>query len=140
MKVYDASNQIVGRLSSHIAKELLKGENIFVVNVEKSVLAGNPKKKKEFYLQRIHRGDPIHGPFFPKQPDEIFRRAVRGMLPWDKNKGREAFRRLKVFIGVPEDFKGKSMEKLKSADAEKLRTKYMSLEELSLYLGAKKRW
>jgi large subunit ribosomal protein L13 len=140
MKIYDASNQILGRLASRIAKDLLNGEKVYVVNAEKAVLSGNPKKKKEFYLERIRRGDPIKGPFFPRYPDAIFRRTVRGMIPWHKPKGREAYKRLKVFIGVPEELKNKTMKKFKDADASKLKTKYITLGELSVILGAKKRW
>src|SRR3989344_866259 len=111
MKVYDAENQILGRLSAVIARQLLKGEKGFVINCEKAVFSGNPKYTTSKYLQRVRRGDPKHGPFFPKTPDGIFRRAVRGMLPWKKSKGKDAFRNLKVFIGFPEEFKGKSLEK-----------------------------
>ncbi|MDI6807049.1 MAG: 50S ribosomal protein L13 [Candidatus Aenigmarchaeota archaeon] len=140
MIVYDAENQILGRISSVIAKQLLKGEKVFVVNCEKAVIAGNPKFIKSKYLQKIHRGDPKHGPFFPKTPDGIFRRTVRGMLPWDRAKGRKAFKNLKVFIGIPEELKNKKIEKIEDADASKLECRYMSLGELSLALGAKRRW
>ena len=71
MIVYDAENQILGRMSSVIAKQLLKGETVFVVNAEKAVLAGSPRFKKEKYMQKYKRGDTFHGPFFPKQPDRI---------------------------------------------------------------------
>jgi len=142
MKIYDASNKILGRLCSIIAKELLKGEEVVVVNCEKAILAGNPKSRIEQYLQRIHTGDPLKGPFFPRYPDEIFRRAIRGMLPWKKEKGRKAFKRLKVFIGLPKEYEGKKFEeiKIKGIDKSKLKCKYITLEELSLAIGAKKRW
>jgi len=140
MITYDAENQILGRLSAIIAKQLLKGEKVFVVNCEKSVIAGNPKYTMKHYLQKIQRGGPKHGPFFPKQPDGIFRRAIRGMLPWHKPKGRKAFKNLKVFISVPEKEKDKKFEKVKGADASKLKCKYISLGELSIALGAKRKW
>jgi len=140
MKIYNAENQILGRLSTIIAKQLLKGEKVFVVNCEKSVISGNPKYTMEQYLQKIQRGDVKHGPFFPKQPDGIFRRTVRGMLPWHRPKGRKAFKNLKVFISIPEKLKDKKFEKDKRADASKLKCKYISLGELSIALGAKRRW
>lgn len=140
MKIYDAENQILGRMASIIAKELLKGEKIVIVNCEKAVLAGNAKWKKEFYAHRFERGDPIHGPFFPRQPEGIFRRTVRGMLPWDRTRGRNAYRNLKVFVGMPEELKNAAKEKLKVADAEKLTTKYTTLGEIAGMIGAKKRW
>lgn len=140
MKVYDAENQILGRMASVIAKELLGGEKIVVVNCEKSVLSGGAKWKKEFYAHRFERGDPNHGPFFPRQPEGIFRRTIRGMLPWDKTRGRNAYRNLRVFVGVPDDVSKESIQKIKAADAEKLTNKYTTLGEISNLIGAKKRW
>lgn len=140
MIIYDAEDQILGRLSSVIAKKLLNGEKIFVVNAEKAVIAGRPRYTLEKYLKKVKRGDPFHGPFFPKQPDRIFRRTVRGMLPWDRTRGRNAYRNLKVFIGLPEEFKGKNLEKTELADVKKLKCRYINLEEISIALGAKKRW
>jgi large subunit ribosomal protein L13 len=140
MIVYDADKQILGRLCSTVAKQLLKGEKVIVVNAEKAVLSGGPKSKKEFYLKKYHRGDVFKGPFFPKQPDLIFRRTVRGMLPWDRAKGRNAYKNLKVFIGLPEEFKNKKLERIEGADASKLKRKYTSLGDISIAMGAKKRW
>ncbi len=140
MIIYNAEDQILGRLSSVIAKQLLKGEKVFVVNVEKAVLSGNEKMKIEEYKQKRERGDPIHGPFFPKEPDGIFLRTVRGMIPWDRSRGREAFKNLKVFIGMPEEFKDKKMEKIENADASKLKVKYTYLGEIATALGSKKKW
>ncbi|MBI2542699.1 MAG: 50S ribosomal protein L13 [Candidatus Aenigmarchaeota archaeon] len=140
MKIYDAENQIMGRLSTVVAKNLLNGENVIVVNSEKAVLSGNPKMKKGEYDTRVKRGDPFKGPFFPKYPADIFRRTVRGMLPWNHAKGRNAFRKLKVFIGVPEEYEKMQKEKVQFADAVKLKTTYITLGELSTGIGAKKRW
>jgi len=138
--VYNAENQILGRLSSVVAKELLKGEKVFVVNCEKIAIVGNPKYTQQKYLEKIWRGDVIHGPFFPKTPDGIFRRTVRGMLPWHKPKGRDAYKNLRAFVGLPEEFKNKELKKIERADALKLKTKYMSLSDVSLAIGGKKRW
>jgi len=140
MKIYDAENQILGRLCSRIAKQLLKGEKIIVVNAEKAVISGKSEMIIEKYKKRREIGSPKHGPFVSRYPDEIFRRAVRGMLPWHKPKGRKAFKNLKVFIGIPEDLKKEKFEKIEEADASKLKTKHITLEEISLALGAKKRW
>lgn len=140
MIIYDAENQILGRMCSVIAKQLLNGEKIVVVNAEKAVISGNPKVTTKHYLQKVQRGDVTRGPFYPKIPDRIFRRTVRGMLPWHKPKGRNAYKNLKVFINVPEEFKGKKFEKISLADVSKLKIKYITIGELSIALGAKKRW
>ncbi len=140
MKVYDAENQILGRLSSKIAKELLNGENVIVVNAEKAVLSGRPKQQIGHYDERVKRGDPFHGPFFPRYPNEIFRRTVRGMIPWHSYKGRTAFKKLKVYVGIPEEYTEKPKEKMQSADAARLKTNYITVGDLSISIGAKKKW
>jgi large subunit ribosomal protein L13 len=140
MIAYNAENQILGRFCSVVAKKLLEGEKVTVVNAEKAVLSGNPVSKKEFYMKKYQRGDVFKGPFFPKQPDLILRRTVRGMIPWDRTKGRNAYKNLKVFVGLPEEFKSKKLEKVEQADASKLKTKGITLGEISISLGAKKKW
>lgn len=140
MKVYDGSGQILGRLSTNVAKELLKGETVFIINAEKVVIAGKPEFIKKKYLVRRQRGDPIHGPFFPRTPASLVKRTIRGMLPMGILKGRKAFKRLKVYTGVPEELKNQKPLTFKDADSNKLNCKKISVEELCLWLGAKKRW
>jgi large subunit ribosomal protein L13 len=142
MIIYDAENHVLGRMSSAIAKQLLSEERVVVVNAEKAVVSGNPTAIIKHYQARVKRGDPIKGPFFPRTPDGILRRSVRGMLPWKKAKGRAAYKRLRVYIGVPEKLKPRAekFERIKSADASKLRARSIKLGELSVAIGAKKRW
>ncbi|OYT42652.1 MAG: 50S ribosomal protein L13 [Candidatus Aenigmarchaeota archaeon ex4484_224] len=137
MLIYDAENQIAGRLATIIAKKLLEGERIIVVNAEKAIISGDPKMVIRKFREKRERGDPHKGPFYPRKPDRIFRRIVRGMLPWKKKKGRDAYKRLKVYVGIPEELKDKKDKfiKTKEADANKLRTKYISLGEISKALG-----
>lgn len=139
MKIIDAENQILGRLASEIAKDVLNGEKVIVVNAEKAVISGNPKYIVEIYKEKMQRGDPYKGPFFPRMPDMILKRAVRGMLPIKKPRGREAFKNLMVFISVPEEFKDKEMEKYKKTE-NKLKSKFITLGKLSENLGTKKTW
>ena len=141
VKIYDAEDQIIGRMASVIAKQLLNGERVFVVNVGNAVLIGNRKDKLATYKTKRERGDPHHGPFFPKTADGIFRRTVRGMLPWDRTRGREAYRRLRVYADIPVELRGKEeqFEKIETADRKKTRARYVELGELAAALGAKKR-
>jgi len=142
LKIYDLENQIAGRVATRIAKDLLNGNNVFAVNAEKCVISGKKEFLIEHFLNRRNRGDPIKGPFYPRYPDRIFKRIVRGMLPIKKKKGRDALKRLKVFIGVPEELKSKQNEfiKIEDADCKKLKCEYMTLGEISLFIGAKKKW
>ncbi|MEM3334661.1 MAG: 50S ribosomal protein L13, partial [Thermoplasmata archaeon] len=133
MKIIDATDHVLGRLSSTIAKMLLQGEEIIVINAEKSVVTG----KKEFifknYLEKWQRGSVRKGPHYPRMPDRIFRRTVRGMLPFKSSHGREAYRRLKVYIGVPNNIDPKNAEKIDKAIYKKVRNK-ITLGEVSKYL------
>ncbi len=136
MKVIDANNLIVGRMASAVAKELKRGESIIIVNAEKSIITGNKVAVLRKYKERRERSSIVnparHGPFFPRTPEGIIRRAVRGMLPYKKAMGKEAFKRLKVFVGQPEEFKTTKFDAIANADVSKLKVpKYIKLKELS---------
>jgi large subunit ribosomal protein L13 len=133
--IIDGKHAVFGRLSSTTAKELLKGNDVIVLNAEKIIITGNPKDTKEKYLQQIRRGSPQHGPFFPKMPNLILHRAVRGMMPRKKAKGRDALKKLKIYNDFPSEFEKKEVITL----AKEIRTDFITLGELSKTLGWKKR-
>ena len=140
--IIDASNLIVGRMASVVAKELLKGEKVIIVNAEESIISGARSNAFEKYRERRETKSIVnparHGPFFPRRPEGIIRRAVRGKLPYKKAKGRNAFKNLKVYAGIPKELEGKEMETIEVANASKLRIpKYIKLKELCNLLGAK---
>ncbi|MGQ9468865.1 MAG: 50S ribosomal protein L13 [Nitrososphaerales archaeon] len=138
--VVDAQGHIAGRLSSYIAKSLLNGNKVIVVNAEKALLSGSKSSIINEYLKKLEIGsviNPRHGPFHPKRPDTILTKMVRGMLPRRKAKGLEALNRLRVYIGIPEQYK--SFEKIRFEDAlaKKPLSFYLTLGELSSRLGWK---
>jgi large subunit ribosomal protein L13 len=139
MKIYDASNQVLGRIATGVAKDLLKGESVSVVNCEKAIITGRHGVTERHYLERRWRGDPHHGPFFPRTPNGIVRRTIRGMLPFYKSKGQAAFKRLKVYIGIPDELMNKEYIRFEDADVNKLRCKFVTVKDLSVALGFKKR-
>jgi large subunit ribosomal protein L13 len=136
MEVIDATDTILGRLATEVAKKVLKGEEIVIINAEKAIISGNKEFIFKKYLERRNRGTPQHGPFFPSRPDMIVRRAIRGMLPYKTGKGREAFKRVKVFISVPDEFKNIKAKKV-GKQAKELKCEYVYVEELSKFLGYK---
>lgn len=133
MKIINADNMVVGRLASVVAKDLLNGEEIRIINAEKAVISGDQVYTESVYKQRLVRGDPYKGPFSPKHPDRILKRAVRGMLPYKKPRGSSAFKRLRVYNSIPEEFAGKEMHKVPAAVNDN--QKYMTLQKLSKKLG-----
>jgi large subunit ribosomal protein L13 len=133
--IIDASGAILGRLSTHTAKRLLKGEEIAVVNSEKAIISGKKSAIKTRYKEKREVGTYRKGPFYPRMPDMIVKRTIRGMIPYQTPHGRTAFKRLKCYIGVPKEFEGKKFESIKSA--EKQPVDFVTVEELSKSLGAK---
>jgi len=127
----------LGRASSYLAKELLtKDEEIVIVNAEKAVVTGRRRFSIEHYKMERDVGSVRKGPRFPKEPDRIFRRTVRGMLPMKNSKGKEAFKRLSVYIGVPIDLRGKEIEKLDQFQNKHI-ANVITLYEISKELGSK---
>lgn len=136
MTVIDATNHVLGRLSSLIAKRLLKGEEIHIVNAEKAIITGNSDSIFEEYKKMRGIGSQRKGPFYPRMPDRILKRTIRGMIPYQKPKGRAALKRLRVHIGIPSELEGKEFERIDEAC--EIRTPhYIHLSELSRRLGAK---
>lgn len=123
--VLDANNLVLGRLASESAKlikgkgvkatgtksdgsvvtpELKSGEVLIIINAEKAVITGDPLKTTKRYLQRTFKKvntNPRRGPFMPRQPEDIVRRAVRGMIKFKTPSGKAAYKRLQVYSGVP---------------------------------------
>jgi len=132
--IIDAEGATLGRLCTNAAKNLLNGEEIAIVNSEKAIISGKKPSIKKHYKQKREVGTYRKGPFFPRTPDRIVKRSVRGMIPYQKPHGRAAFKRLKCYIGIPKKFEGKKFEKIK--DAEKRPIDFITVEELSRSLGA----
>lgn len=135
MPVIDADGLILGRLSTHVAKRLLNGEEISVVNAEKAIVSGNKVQLLKHYKHRRERGTRNHGPFFPRSADMILKRTVRGMLEHRKPSGRAAYRRLKVYVGVPKELRAEKAETLESAKKPQL-ARYTTLGAISKELGS----
>jgi len=135
-KVVDAEGLILGRMCSEVAKMLLSSDQVEVVNAEKAVVMGQKKVTLKNYLEKYERGHPKTGPFAPRTPHLLIKRTIRGMLP-KTTRGRELMRKLMVHIGNPDN---KEAQKLKCNVSESNYWKYVKVGDLSVMLGAKKRW
>lgn len=135
MKVYDGEDKILGRLATKIAKDLLSGEDVRVVNAEKVFITGDKVTILEDYKKKRERGKIRKGPYYPRRPERIFKRTVRGMLPYQKPRGRKAFKRLRAYIGIPSEFEGKEFvgDEVKTTET----SRGLTLGEISKHLGAK---
>ncbi|WP_298272849.1 50S ribosomal protein L13 [Geobacter sp.] len=109
----DADSKVLGRVATEIANILRgkkkptytpsvdTGDFVIVVNAEKIALTGNKMTDKIYYS---HSGFPgglkeiAAGKLLEKKPEEVIRKAVKGMLP--KNKlARHMLKKLKVYAG-----------------------------------------
>ena len=111
--VVDAAGQTLGRLATQIA-DVLRGKRkpeytphidvgdfVVVVNAEKIVVTGNKRAAKRYYR---HSGYPgglksrTLGEMLERRPEEVIRKAVRGMLPRNRL-ARKQLTKLKVYAG-----------------------------------------
>jgi len=137
--IIDAEGQILGRMASLVAKMLLTGQRVVVVNAEKAVISGNKQsiieEYKEYVLSKKTWKMPEKGPKKYRRPDMIVKRAIRGMLPYKQWKGRMAYKNLRVYIGVPEDYSNRPKIKFPEADASRLARRYITIGELAKEVG-----
>ena len=136
--VIDADGLILGRMASVVAKRLLEGERIDIVNAENIVVSGRRLqiiKKRKVFLEVGGRQDK--GPFHYRKPNAIVRKTIRGMLPRRKPRGRDAFGRLKVYIGVPRQLRDSEMESIADAHLKRLRGRYITVGEIAKNIGWK---
>jgi len=133
----NAEDLILGRMAAYAAKKALLGETVNIVNAEKAVVTGRNKRTLEDYKQERERGVPLRGPYFPRTPEMIVKRAIRGMLPYKSSRGREALKRIKCYTGVPEEFKDAKFEKVEGASTEKTHAKYITIARISKELGGR---
>jgi large subunit ribosomal protein L13 len=133
--IINAEGLILGRMASKVAKKLLNGEEVIIVNAERSIVSGKKKSKVAEAKQFLEVGAPERGPFHYRRPDRIMRKAIQGMLPIKQPKGKTAYKRLRVFMGVPEDFKGQKADTLTDAQAAKLKGPHFTLGELAKEVG-----
>lgn len=112
--VVDLEDKVLGRAATEIARVLRgkhkaiftpsvdTGDFVIVLNAEKVRLTGNKLTQKKYYRHSGFTGGlttVTADKMLEKAPEELIKKAVRGMLP--KNKlGRQMFRKLKVYCGA----------------------------------------
>jgi len=138
--VVDGTDCISGRLCSKVSKLLLQGNRVSVVNSEKVMVSGNKYEVIESYKDKLEVGsvtNPIHGPFHPRRPDTIITRMIRGMVPKRKPSGMQAFKRLRVYIGIPDELKNSTMQTFDDAKITKQQSFYISMGDVAKQIGWK---
>ena len=129
--VIDAENKVLGRVAAYAAKQAMNGFKVDIVNSEKAIITGTRAEVLAKYKNKRSRGVPKKGPHFPTQSDRFMRRTVRGMLPYKKPRGKEAFGNVMAHIGVPEELEKEKKVDIEEADISKLTNlKYVYVGEV----------
>jgi large subunit ribosomal protein L13 len=124
--VVDAEGKTLGRMATQIA-DVLRGKRkpsytphvdvgdfVIVVNAAKVAVTGDKREKKLYWR---HSGYPggirsrTLGDLLSKRPEEVIRRAVKGMLPRNRL-ARQQLRKLKVYAGPEHPHQAQKPEQL----------------------------
>jgi large subunit ribosomal protein L13 len=135
--IVDARDCILGRVASQVAQRALDGERIAVINAEQAIITGSEEDVKEKFETRFNLSSD-QGPYYPKRPDMIAKRSIRGMLPYKKPRGREAFENVRVYVGNPYDEDGEILDDTSLDRLSNIR--FVQLGEVSQHLGANVTW
>ncbi len=111
--IIDAKDKVLGRLATQVAYRIRgkhnplftphtdMGDWVIVINADKIQMTGNKWTQKEYYRHSGYVGgikSTTAKEMLEKKPEEIFRKAVKGMLP--KNRlGRKLGKKLFVYAG-----------------------------------------
>ncbi|MFN7990946.1 MAG: 50S ribosomal protein L13 [Candidatus Micrarchaeia archaeon] len=133
--IVDGTDMIFGRLASQIAKKLMRGEEVHLINAEKLVIVGNPKQISQRYLTKRglrNKGTPERSPVWSKVPHLLVKRMIRGMLPRESSRGKLALKRLRVYSGNPKKLEGAA--KMEGASYDGI-SKRITIHELCKSIG-----
>ena len=136
----DAEGAVLGRLASTLASRSLDGEQFAVVNAENIVVSGEKSEIVEKYRKKVDEHGSDRGPKHPKRPDGIAKRAVRGMLPYKRQRGKDAFSRVRFYVGVPAEYDDEEFIEPDKVVGDIGQGGYVTLGEVSEKIGANITW
>ncbi|MCA9487069.1 50S ribosomal protein L13 [Candidatus Woesearchaeota archaeon] len=111
--IIDGKDLILGRMGSKIAKRLLMGEEIKIVNCKDIIMLGKKKFLVQRYKEKISNKVVKQGPYYDRSPADIVKRSMRNMLPYKNERGKLAFSRLKCYNSTPSTLLNVEKEELK---------------------------
>ena len=136
--IINGDGMLLGRLASVVAKRALAGEEIAIVNAEKAIISGSRARVFANYHHKRSRGSTGWGPFVPRRPEHLMKRTIRGMLPYKRPRGGDAFKRIRCYVGIPVEFVGKDLEVVEEAHMDRLNNaQFVTLGTVCTFLGAK---
>ncbi|MGC8710282.1 MAG: 50S ribosomal protein L13 [Candidatus Micrarchaeia archaeon] len=137
-KIVDGKGMILGRVASRIAKMLIQNEHVVLLNADKVLISGHIDDILEEYKRKMDlrdKANPEHSPYWSRKPDLFVKRVIRGMLPYKKAKGKKAYKLLRVYIGIPSEYKDKKYVELDKNKSYDMFERTISVGEFSKKLG-----
>ena len=121
--VIDATDVVVGRLASYVAKRLRgkhradftphidTGDHIVIINAEKARFTGNKLRDKTYYrhtgypggIKETTAGKILSGRF----PERAIELAVKRMMPGESPLARQQLSKLRVYAGAEHPHEGR---------------------------------
>ncbi len=136
--IINAQNLILGRLASFAAKKALLGEKIDIINCGNAVVIGSKKEVLDKYKRKSLKGTPKKGPFFQKNVERFVKRSIRGMLPYKKERGKTALKKIKCYVDIPQNLKDKEILHLEQFDVFKTHNlNFVRIDQICKFLGGR---
>lgn len=132
--IIDAADSILGRLTTQVTEEALKGKDVHVINCGDAVITGDREEIITKYQNRRERGAPYTGPHFPTTPKGIVKRSMRGMLPHESHRGIQALKRIKCHTKVPHGVDEDQAKQIDDAHITRTTASYTTIEEIANHL------
>ena len=135
----DASGLVAGRLSSTIAKKMIEGETVVIVNAENAVMVGRREEIVAKYKKKVDatvHSNPHYGPKYERIPSRILKRMIKGMLPNKKTTAARIMTQLKIYNGVPKELNDTTFETIVGAKYND-KHDFIKLKEISELIGGK---
>lgn len=104
--VVNAQGHVAGKLATFVAKNILEGQKVIVINTEYLVLTGPIERsvgKFTRYLNKRRLTKPENGQKHHRSPSMFFRRIVRRMVPKRIVRGQKALTLLSTYESCPDD-------------------------------------
>lgn len=137
--IINAEELILGRLASHVAKKVIKEENVIIINAEKAIVIGTKSSIMPKYKQRVEasvKSNPHYGPKYDRIPSKMLKRAIKGMLPNKSRTSERLLKQIKVYNKKPKTIdvtKAETIEKIKYNN----KSEFMYLSDIAKNLGGK---
>jgi len=127
--IINGTGAVFGRICSFAAKKALEGNEIIILNSEKTIISGNKKDIISKYKEiKAKGGHSQKGPKYSNIPYKMLKRGIRGMLPDHRRGiGKQALLNIKCYDGIPKEFENEKMIQINAP----LKNKYIELKELS---------